>query len=270
MANTEYKFGISTTFDYSVDIGTQVGLIAESGFDFISIGANLEHSHFEEPAKFERILKQVKAKGLFVDSAHAPFGEEYDPAQRDNSIREGAVSRLKSFQNLCAVYGIPIMILHPHHYFDGGREECLERAIKSLQELNEKKRPEVKIALENLPGGDSVWMFEKLMDRFSDSDFGFCYDSSHDNMSGDPFGLLENLAERLTTCHLSDNHGKDDEHLIPGDGIIDWRKMRGIFDRAMKIRNILFEVGTGAKLSEDPEIFLARTVRAARKIFSSA
>ena len=37
---------ISTAFDYSIPIEKQVKLIAESGFNYISLGGNKEHSGF--------------------------------------------------------------------------------------------------------------------------------------------------------------------------------------------------------------------------------
>lgn len=35
--------------------------------------------------------------------------------------------------------------------------------------------------------------------------------------------ILERYLDRLIMTHLHDNHGKEDEHLLPGQGTIKWR-----------------------------------------------
>lgn len=36
---------------------------------------------------------------------------------------------------------------------------------------------------------------------------------------------LAALLPHTVSCHLHDNHGFNDEHLIPGDGTIDWNRL---------------------------------------------
>ncbi len=267
MSDREHKFGISTTLDYTVAIRAQVDFIAGAGFDFISMGADLKHSRFTEPQLFRATLDYVRDKGLFIESAHAPFGDNYDLAHADTEMRKTAIAILESFCGQCADYDIPIVIVHPHHYFSDSPDECLERASDSIKRLLAVKPQGVQIALENLPGAPSARIFAQLMERFEASQCGFCYDSSHENISGRPFQLLEKYYNRLTTCHLSDNHGERDEHLIPGDGTIEWPQIRKFVEMAENMKNILFEVGTGKKLTEEPGIFINRAMGAARKIF---
>ena len=262
-----YKYGISTTVDYSVEIIGQIEIISKCGFDFISLGARIGHCHFLHDNMFAKMLEIAAKNGLKINSIHFPFGAEYDIASRDENKRRSAIDFLKEFCERSLKFGISIIILHPHHYFDDSKESCLERSILSLEEILKFKSADLHIAIENLPGKESSWIFGQLMDKFDPQSFGFCYDSSHENISGPPWHLLGKYLSRLTTCHLSDNHGLSDEHLLPGDGNIDWRQLRHYFDSADNLTNILFEVGTGDKLAEPLEIFARKAWGRADKYF---
>ena len=39
---------------------------------------------------------------------------------------------------------------------------------------------------------------------------------------GDVVDAVETVAEHVITTHVHDNHGREDEHLVPFDGTIDW------------------------------------------------
>jgi len=262
----DYKFGISTTVDLTVDIFTQLEIITKYNFDFISLSARPEHSHFYEPKIFRSFLERVKDSGLFVESAHFPFWEGYDIAAADKNDCDEAIGKLKEYMSVAVGYKIPIVIVHPHYYFDDSKEACLERAVEGLEKALAGKPDSIRLAIENLPTAKGSWICEQLLEVFDDSRVGFCFDSSHENMSGEPFHLLSKYYNRLTTTHLSDNHGSSDEHLVPGDGTIDWRKMREYLDKSA-LGNILFEVGTGEKLSEPVDSFVKRTDQAADMFF---
>jgi len=172
----QYRFGISTTVDLSVDIFTQLDIFARAGFDFISLSARPAHSRFFDREAFAEVLRRVEELGFFIESAHFPFWEGYDPAAMEEKDRELALKNLAEYMEFAGTHKIPIVIVHPHYY----------------------------------------WICENLLEEFGNDRVGFCYDSSHENMSGKPFHLLSKFYHRLTTTHLSDNHGGSDEHLVPG------------------------------------------------------
>ncbi|PKK84285.1 MAG: hypothetical protein CVT49_03920 [candidate division Zixibacteria bacterium HGW-Zixibacteria-1] len=262
----KYRFGISTTVDHTVDIFTQLDICAGSGFDFISVSARPEHSHFLDKEAFEKVLKRVNDLGLFIESAHFPFWEGYDPAAAQKSDREAAIDRLIEYMEFALSYAVPTVIVHPHYYFSDSREACLERAAESIAEILSLKPRNIRMVIENLPTAKGSWICEKLLEMFDDHQIGFCFDSSHENMSGEPFHLLSKFYHRLTTTHLSDNHGQSDEHLVPGDGTIDWKELRRYIDKSA-LSNILFEVGTGERLTEPLEQFVGRAGRKAAELF---
>lgn len=269
MAKKQYKFGISTTVDYSIEIDILFRLFSKYRFHFVSIGADLRHNFFPEKNKMRGLIKLAGRYDLQVDSIHIPFGNEYDLANPFDKARSDAVRNILLFLEYIADFGIPIAILHPHHYLKETKEKALTLAAESIEKIVSRKPDNVKIAVENLPDARGSWITDQLLNIFDQKKIGFCYDSSHENMSGAPFHLLKRYYSRLITCHLSDNNGSSDEHLVPGDGNIDWARMRSYINKTKSFGNILFEVGTGEKLSVPVEDYIKKTALSAAKIFNS-
>jgi sugar phosphate isomerase/epimerase len=268
MKEKKYRFGLSTTIDYTVPIDNQLDMMAGAGFNFISLGARLEHCHFFQPEKFMPIKDKAAQKKMASESVHAPFGREADIASDDIKIRQKAIESIKNVMQLASQYEIPILILHPHDHFGSEREKCLERAVDSLKEISILKPDGLQIALENMPGKDSAWIIGNLFNLFGPEKYGFCYDSSHENITEPGFPLLKSFYNRLITCHLSDNNGSRDEHLTPGLGNIDWKQIRRLFDMSETLTNVLFEVGTGAALPDDPDKIIKSIFHRANEIFA--
>lgn len=87
----------------------------------------------------------------------------------------------------------------------------------------------VRLALENLQ--DTVWALDRVLEEVGDdpkrTNLGICVDIGHAQLSEDAgrdpvTNYLERYAGQLTHLHLHDNRGKMDEHLLPGEGVVDW------------------------------------------------
>ncbi len=267
MANKKYRFGISTTVDYSADIQTLLHLFSKYGFRFVSIGADTRHNFFPDNEKFSIMIGWINENNLEIDSIHVPFGPEYDLADPADHKRKLAIENVLKFLEYADAGNIPIAILHPHYYLTDSLQGALDRSTESLCEIVSCKPQRIRLAIENLPDKSGSWIADQLLTLFDSNSVGFCYDSSHENLSGPPFHLLEKHYDRLITCHLSDNNGSSDEHLIPGRGNIDWLKMKTYFDRSESFADILFEVGTGEALSDRVEEYVRMTSLKAEEIF---
>ncbi len=267
MTQRRFRFGISTTVDYSVPIDAQLPAIKKAGFDFISMGSNDSHSGFLDEPKFKAHLSLANKLGLDVTSIHLPFGVKHNISSPDNLDREFATGILGLRLSFIFLYRIPLAIIHPHHYFDGSLEDAWERGRESLRQIITDLPAGLHLAVENLPDYRGSWFCTRILNEFGPDQLGFCYDSSHENMSGVPFHLLEKFYNRVTITHLSDNHGQADEHLIPGDGNIDWTRMRQFLEKSPNLTDILFEVGTGDPLEMPLEQFLEKTMTRAREYF---
>ena len=53
--------------------------------------------------------------------------------------------------------------------------------------------------------------------------FGWCFDVGHAWCSGYAPDILKKCSVVPLSLHIQDNDGSGDQHLIPGDGTIDWK-----------------------------------------------
>jgi sugar phosphate isomerase/epimerase len=90
----------------------------------------------------------------------------------------------------------------------------------------------VRLAVENI--FDSVWCLDRFLEEIGDdpdkTNLGICIDVGHAALSKDAgrdavCNYLERYAGQLVHLHLHDNHGKSDEHLIPGQGAVNWTRV---------------------------------------------
>ena len=54
---------------------------------------------------------------------------------------------------------------------------------------------------------------------------GTCLDTGHAFLSGDIYRVLYKLSGHLQFLHVNDNLGRDDDHLPPGKGKMDWKQL---------------------------------------------
>jgi sugar phosphate isomerase/epimerase len=86
----------------------------------------------------------------------------------------------------------------------------------------------ITVCVENLPFPlyplTTVEQVCELVDKLNRENLKVCLDTGHAAIFfGKNVGdAVRYIGNRLEAIHVHDNMGKEDEHLIPGDGIIDW------------------------------------------------
>lgn len=142
----------------------------------------------------------------------------------------------------CADVEVPIMVAHSiqgmkkHTPTELGMER-FGRIFRRAEELG------VTVAMENVEGPEYL---DLLYRTYKDSPaFGYTWDSGHEMCYGHGENFLAKYGDRLVATHLNDNLGcttldgsiawTDDLHLLPFDGIIDWK------ERAERIRKVGYE-----------------------------
>ena len=230
------KIGITNT-SYGVH-GTHAALklISKHGYDcidyqgFVNIETdffNLPHPEFE--AELLRQKKEIISHGLTVSQAHAPWRT---PKDNDPEERKRWLEAMKK-----AIYGTHVLgchrfVVHPLlPYMDTGEhpEEVWEMNLEFIGTLADfAKEYGVTVCVENLPfplyplaSAEAVC---ELVDRLGRDNLRVCLDTGHAAIfcGSDISGAVRHIGKRLEAVHIHDNMGKEDEHLIPGDGIIDW------------------------------------------------
>lgn len=262
----ELKIGI-TNSSYGV-YGFEDGIrkISSHGYDCIDYQGfiNIETEFFGLPlGEFEKTLLEhralIESVGLSVSQTHAPW--RY-PSQ--DATPEGRAMWLEAMKK--AIYGThvlgcPRFVVHPlMPYFDRGDHP------EEVWALNEEffatladyaKEYGVTVCVENLPFPEypltTVEQVCEIVDKLKRDNLKVCLDTGHAAIFfGSRVGdAVRDIGNRLEAVHIHDNMGREDEHLIPGDGIVDWE------DFAVALREIGYDkvvsLETSAKHKLHPE-----------------
>lgn len=189
-------------------------------------------------------------------SVHALFGRNYDLNCTDPATREKMFVTHSKAMEIAASFGCKTYAIHV-----GAAEYCYDHvpldvlrplAIDAVERLlPAAEKTGMVIAVENSqePSNTAAEVI-KIIAPFKDHpNVGVCYDTGHANMLASAPGktfdqyqpymakcwwetgiqhednALAMLKEHIVTCHIHDNLGLGDQHGMPFDGTIDWRKL---------------------------------------------
>lgn len=142
---------------------------------------------------------------------------------------------LKTFRSIevASVLGAQFCVIHPIHSHEDGTfiyddEEFIKVNAEAIKPLLERAEDlGVTILSENLLWGSSIkaTAISALVKEVNSPAFGWCYDTGHANVHHISCRELLKCESVPLSLHIQDNHGTyADEHLMPGDGDIDWKE----------------------------------------------
>lgn len=264
---------------------------AANGARHLVLSDTLVRMIMRAPGLAAQLQKEIDAAGMtFVDS-HAPFGTYEDLNVPDPRYRGNMLDRLKVALRIVADLGVNSIAVHtgntPEVWKDYSLEQLHEALLASLEEIVPlAEELGVTIAIEN------IWFPvntpEKLMDavsKISSPGLGVCYDAGHANLmkmdrgfteSGPISGwknngpiewddqILEKMLPEVTTCHIHDNHGQHDNHLLPGEGNIDWQHVAALLKQAPRLKCIQCET-----IPVRTQTTIAETCRVMQEMFAA-
>lgn len=254
---------IGTTFNWDIPLDEQVALCARAGFTHLSIGAgNPDHSGYLTAAGRTRIHQLLRAHGMQVCSVHAPMDRDADISSQDvDSARRGLDNARRSIEAAVEL-DAGIVIFHPSNNKEGDpgyKKEVLTEQVNRLLEMIQ--REPVRLAVENLPPEPTIMMLSYSLDTIASPQYGFCYDSSHDNLSARPMSILKRYGHRLITTHISDNRGERDDHILPFEGRVDWDGFCRVFSAIDFTGILLLEVEMRESAHQEPDEFVHEAYR---------
>lgn len=214
--NTPY-LGLDFSFGfYHLPCRERLRLIRQAGFDSVMVTWRDESPETATP---EEIFDAALCAGLRVNTMHAPTAHTPE-LWRDTPGGTEYENRLRYIIRFCGEHGVPNLVLHTTKKFETPppNETGAER-VQRLADVAE--RNEVNLAWENTR---FLSYNEYLYARVSSPRMRFCFDCGHANAFTPGEDPLARFGDRLVTVHLHDNHGPQvgDEHLLPGQGCIDF------------------------------------------------
>lgn len=224
---------IGTTFNYDIPLREQLPMIGRVGFRYISLGARFEHSGYLIASGRKRIRKLVASHGIRICSLHTPFGKNFDISSPDPGKTRRTIDCYRRCIDAAQYLGARVVIFHPTAYkqFDNldFRKKVIVDNVNRL--LDYVHNTEVSLAVENEHFASANEILRFSLDTIPDSKYGFCYDTSHDNLTSHPLKVFQQYGHRLLTTHISDNRGERDDHVLPYEGVFPWTAFCRAFSR---------------------------------------
>ena len=212
------KTGIFYWFGYPLPMDERFKLIASAGFDNVLLWWGDQYANDDGPK--EKLPDLARKAGLFIENIHTDFDNAYY-IWLDNADGEGIFNRYFKDIEDCKKYDIPAMVVHltNGYNFPPPGKAGLDR-LKRLVEKAEKCN--VTIALENLRKTSYLDFAFKQIDS---PKLKLCYDSGHENCFTKEGDVLDRFGDKLICLHLHDNDGSGDQHMLPGEGTINWPEL---------------------------------------------
>jgi hexosaminidase len=185
--------------------------------------------HQKGETALAEMTEVFRESGIRPATVHAHFGAAYDFSALDASVARAAIDALRESLDLAAALGAPIVVVHAsaEPVVPGERRKRLQQAQDGLAEIEEQCRETGRrIAVELLPRtclGNTVEELLALLDSLDGQVFGVCLDTNH--LMGrhrDLARSVRQLGDRLIALHLNDYDGVDEQHRLPGTGVLDW------------------------------------------------
>lgn len=221
------KFCMGLNAQFGPALVDQISMLKQAGF----------HGFF---VKWERgmdiapLYERAVQEGMIFQSIHGPFLKA-DQLWQETDQTQDVLDEMIECLHVCHRFQVPVMVCHA--YIGFGREYCPNAyGIKNFEKLIQAaQRLRVRIAFENTEGEEYLAC---LMDRFSDSEWvGFCWDTGHEMCYNRGRDMMAAYGNRLMATHINDNLGisdpdgkifwTDDLHLLPFDGIGNWKEIAG-------------------------------------------
>jgi len=207
---------------------------ARSGAQGIEIFAARQHFDYTSREHVAELAEWFRSNSLQPFSMHAPLypdremGRDGAPPvnllHAEKSRRIEAMDEIK--RALEAAEHIPLryLIVHLGAQTDTWSQHAIEFALTALEHLGAFARPlGVRLLVENLLNEVTTPAhLVTILETGHLENVNVCLDLGHANITVGTADAISTLGSRIASVHVHDNHATKDEHLWPGDGIINW------------------------------------------------
>ena len=215
-------------------------LVKEAGFEHVSIGFGSSRVFHGDGWEDEmlRIRAILDGLGLRCALTHLPYhnltvSSEISDFEMDEAIKRAI--------RATAILGADRTVMHTRTNYPAKATVDKAQSLKDNISLIKSLLPTAReagiiLAIENLPKFERYPLYphttEDLLELFceiNDPMLGICWDFGHGLMTDlDQEESLRKIGKNLKATHIHDNFKNDDQHLIPGIGICNWKSVMPI------------------------------------------
>src|SRR4029453_10423793 len=231
------RFGISTHLYHDQKLDrSHLAQVAGYGFESIELFATRSHFDYRDPAAVSALAEWLRTTGLGLHGVHAPITDRfsagdkwapvYSTASSDTAGRQARGEEVEAALAIAKQIPFKLLVVHvgTPDARAAGNDNNRAAAVRSIEEICRIAEPlGVQVALEVIPNALSTpSALVALLERDLEATPGICLDFGHAFLGGDVPDAIETVAEHLIATHVHDNHRRNDEHLAPYLGAIDW------------------------------------------------
>jgi sugar phosphate isomerase/epimerase len=231
-------FGVSThLFHESRLCREHLVHIAAHGFEAIEVFATRAHFDYRDARAIAQLGEWLSDTRLTLHSMHAPIFDamkggkwvgSFSNASGNEERRKAAIAETQAALQVAATLPYRFLVVHlgtPPVEQMPPRDNEWAAARRSVEEIVALAAPlNVTVALEVIPNplSSAASLVRLIEEDLEGLDVGICLDYGHAHIMGDLAEAIETLSGHLVTTHVHDNRGKQDDHLVPYAGSIDW------------------------------------------------
>lgn len=226
-----------------------IGLLSQSLFRTFETTPRI-FAGAEADALKTAFSRMVRSSGRASPTFHASYGPRHDLSAPDETIRIGAVAALQAEFDEARRFDAEWVVVHASFepIAPESRTAHLARLRRSLHEIEGGlKKSGLRLAVELLPRtciGNTAEELLAILEGF-DETFGVCLDVNHMMDRADDLPrTVRALGRRLLSLHISDYGGVDEDHALPGTGVVPWESLlaalaaigyRGVFNYEVRL-----------------------------------
>jgi len=237
-------------------------LAAQSGAQAVEIFAARQHFDYTSREHVGELAAWFASNPVEPYSMHAPLfpdremGRAGAPAVNllhpEKSRRIDAMDEIKRALETAEHIPLRNLVVHLGEREDAWSQRTIEHAITALEHLGAFARPlGVRLLVENLPGEVATpEQIVSVLEIGHLNNIAVCLDLGHAHFTVGIPKAIATIGARIVQVHAHDNHGLKDEHLLPGDGNIDWPATTLALNALAAPPAVVLELST--KLAEEP------------------
>ena len=199
--------------------------IERDGFNAVEVLC--EGPNWPRHAPQAAIAASLGGRGLEI-YMHSPT-IDLNPASLNRGIREETGRQLRESADMAVAIGARYVTTHPGFvHKEMVRAICAEYALQVLGEAADYARSAgVTLSIENMPCRPTYYCHSpgELRAFQRHCRCGITIDVGHAILCPEPYAFL--AMDGISYLHVNDNHGQKDQHLCPGDGILDLGRLDG-------------------------------------------
>ena len=232
------RFGLSTHLFHNERLeGRHLQAIRQHGFDLVELFATATHFDYRDLPRVREMRDWLRGAGLEAGSMHGPifdafrggaWGRPYSNASPHAAARQEAIDETRLALDAACELGCATLVLHlglpagPHVPPGDNDAGAARRSLDAIAEAA--RGAGVRLALEVIPNplSSPAELLRWMDDESGLESAGVCLDVGHAHMMGGAAEAAELLSGHIVTTHVHDNNGREDSHLVPPAGTIDW------------------------------------------------